>query len=84
MRLDEYGGKPRVDIRKWYIQPPRKKMPTKQGVSIPIDRVLELRRALRKAVRIARAHGVLPPDGKKEDLNAVRPKRALAGQAEEQ
>ena len=45
--LGEYTGKQRIDIRTWFKNQAGVLMPTKKGVSIPVEKWPELKKALK-------------------------------------
>jgi hypothetical protein len=57
--LDEYGGRPVVDVRVWYLDEARQLKPTPKGLTISIAHIGQLAEALAEAFTRAKAEGLL-------------------------
>jgi hypothetical protein len=51
-----------IDIRKHVIDPSGRLVPTPKGIALKITRLPDLQKAITKALKQARALGLLPPD----------------------
>lgn len=47
--LNDTGGRQVIDIRRWYTNDDDELMPTSKGVSIPVDHVAEVQKAIQNA-----------------------------------
>jgi hypothetical protein len=57
--LKSYEGRAYFDIRTFFTSSAGILTPTKKGCTIPLGKLIEVERAVTKAIRIAREHGLI-------------------------
>jgi hypothetical protein len=62
IRIDEYGGRNTIDIRGWYKDKKGDLRATPRGITLELRHVGQLAAGLKRAARIARKAGLVPPE----------------------
>jgi hypothetical protein len=63
--LTEYRGQKRLDLRIWFRAEGGELRASRSGIVVPLERLSEVRKGLRKAKEIAVELGLMGPPGEK-------------------
>jgi Transcriptional Coactivator p15 (PC4) len=66
VELHEYRGTPLIGIRKWFAAPNDAMAPGKQGINLSLKHLPRLADAVNDALSKARADGLIPADGARD------------------